>query len=55
MIAGALGDGVGKWRLRVESVRPVQMLSLLRSPPGHLTNLSTAPQRGGNASDLPTK
>ena len=40
---GALGDGAGKWRLTVVSNRPVSVLSLLESPTGHLTNLSTAP------------
>ena len=40
---GALGDGKGKWRLRVESDRPVRVMSLLENPTGHLTNLSTAP------------
>ena len=41
---GALGDGAGKWRLTVVSDRPVSVLSLLESPTGHLTNLSTAPR-----------
>ena len=41
-----LGDGVGKWQLLIESDRPVVAMSLLRSPTGHLTNLSTAPVRG---------
>ena len=45
--AGALGDGVGKWRLAVTSAQPVIVMSLLSSPTGHLTNLSTAPDRGG--------
>ena len=45
--AGALGDGVGKWRLRVESEEPIIVMSLLSSPTGHLTNLSTAPDQGG--------
>ena len=40
IVSGALGDGEGKWRLRVESDRPVQVMSLLDSPTGHLTNLS---------------
>ena len=39
---GALGDGVGKWRLAVASDVPVGVMSLLRSPSGHLTNLSTS-------------
>ena len=40
-VAGALGAGRGKWRLTVESDRPVGVMSLLESPGGHLTNLST--------------
>ena len=42
---GALGDGAGKWRMTVASSRPIIVLSLLSSPTGHLTNLSTAPGR----------
>ena len=42
-LSGALGDGAGKWRLDIESALPVQVMSLLSSPTGHLTNLSTAP------------
>ena len=38
---GALGDGAGKWRLAVASVRPIVVMSLLSNPTGHLTNLST--------------
>ena len=44
---GALGDGSGKWRLRVASEAPVLVQNLLTSPTGHLTNLSTAPGRSG--------
>ena len=40
---GALGDGSGKWRLVVESPDPVYAMSLLESPTGHLTNLSSGP------------
>ena len=40
---GMLGDGAGKWRLRVDSDRPLGVMSLMGSPDGHLTNLSTAP------------
>ena len=40
--SGALGDGVGKWWLRVEADRDVAVLSLLWSPMGRLTNLSPA-------------
>ncbi len=45
-LGGSLGDGAGKWRLDVTSGQPIRVLSLLSSPTGHLTNLSTAPQRG---------
>ena len=37
-----LGDGHGKWRLRVRGF-PWFAMSLLESPTGHLTNLSTTP------------
>ena len=42
-LSGALGDGVGKWRLHVEADRPILAASLMQSPTGHLTNLSTVP------------
>ena len=42
-LSGALGEGKGKWRLRVTSAQPVEVMSLLSSPTGHLTNLSTVP------------
>ena len=44
-VAGALGDGSGKWRLLVRSDQPILVMNLLSSPSGHLTNLSTAPGR----------
>ena len=40
--SGALGDGKGKWRLRIESDRPVAAQSLATSPTGRLVNLSGA-------------
>ena len=49
---GALGDGAGKWRLMIESDRPVVAMSLLRSPTGHLSNLSTAPVRGARGGSI---
>ena len=45
-LAGALGDGKGKWRLRVSADRPIRVMSLLRSPTAHLTNLSAVPVEG---------
>ena len=49
-VAGSLGDGEGKWRLRVRSDGPIAVMSLLALPTGHLTNLSTAPPRDGPTS-----
>ena len=39
-LAGALGDGVGKWQLAVTADGPITVMSLLESPTGHLANLS---------------
>ena len=41
LITGAMGDGAGKWQLFLSSSQSIQVMSLLRSPTGHLTNLST--------------
>ena len=49
---GLLGDGVGKWRLEVESWAPLVAMSLLASPTGHLTNLSSVPDRRGTDSGV---
>lgn len=40
-LSGSLGDGEGKWRLRIASDQPLRVMSLLASPGGHLTNLSS--------------
>ena len=45
-LAGALGDGHGKWRLSVTADQDVQVLSLLYAPDGNIANLST---RAGSA------
>lgn len=42
-LEGALGDGAGKWRLFLVAELPVLAMSLLESPNGNLTNLSTVP------------
>ena len=39
--SGRLGDGTGKWWLLVVTAEPVSVMSLLESPTGNLTNLST--------------
>lgn len=44
-LEGALGDGSGKWQLLLESNGPLIVMSLLRSPTGHLTNLSISPEQ----------
>ena len=38
--SGQFGVGSGKWQLFVSADRPIQVMSLLRSPTGELTNLS---------------
>ena len=42
-LRGALGDGQGNWRLTVASDEPILVASLLESPTGYLSNLSTVP------------
>ncbi len=46
-LVGMLGDGTGKWHLSVMSEQPITVINLLSSPTGHLTNLSTTPDRVG--------
>ena len=47
-LTGALGDGDGKWRLRVVSDRPLVVMSLLsHRATGDVTNLSTVPAAPG--------
>ena len=42
-LSGNFGAGAGKWRLVVTADRAIEVMSLLSSPTGHLTNLSTVP------------
>ena len=42
-LEGTLGDGHGKWRLDIEADRDIQVMSLIESPEGHITNLSSLP------------
>ena len=39
-ISGSFGDGEGKWQLSVSASTPIQVVSLLQSRTGNLTNLS---------------
>ena len=41
-LRGRFGDGAGKWRLTVASEQPLEVMSLLETPTGNLTNLSLA-------------
>lgn len=45
---GMLGDGSGMWRLEVESAQSIVVMSLMESPTGHLSNLSTIPVPGAD-------
>ena len=42
-LAGRFGDGAGKWQLLVSSSAPIQVLNLLRSRSGAISNLSSRP------------
>ena len=52
---GKLGDGEKKWQLFVSANRPIQVMSLMSTPTGHITNLSSttgdAIIRGGPGGD----
>ena len=50
---GRLGTGSGKWRLTVTATQPVQVMSLLQTPTGHLTNLSGVPAMTGTVTPPP--
>ena len=41
-LSGSFGDGNGKWRLYVSADQPLEVMNLLASPTGHLTNLSSS-------------
>ena len=40
-VSGRLGDGTGRWRLRLAADGPLTVMNLLESPEGHLANMST--------------
>ncbi len=44
-INGALGDGAGKWHLSLSSDVDLEVLSLIRTPDGFLTNLSAVVEK----------
>ena len=54
-LEGSLGEGSGKWQLLVSADRPIQAMSLMTTPTGHITNLSSTTEeaiiRGGSGGD----
>ena len=44
LVTGRLGDGDGKWQLAVTADGAIEVVSLLQSPTGHLSNVSTTPR-----------
>ena len=52
-LQGRLGDGGGKWRLALAAHLPVKVMSLLESPTGHLTNLTSPTAPIGREASLP--
>ena len=50
---GRLGQGSGKWQLSVTADGSILVMSLLQSPTGHLTNLSTSLGASGDANTGP--
>jgi len=44
-LTGALGDGTGKWWMSVNSMLDLNVMSLIRSPGGFVTNLSSVVPR----------
>ena len=45
--SGRLGDGEGKWQLFVSADGDIEVVSLMSTPTGHLTNLSVSGLGGG--------
>ena len=50
-LSGRLGEGEGKWQLFVTADGAIEVVSLLQSPTGHLSNLSTTPRGAPSSSD----
>ena len=50
-LSGRLGAGTGKWQLFVTADGAIEVVSLLQSPTGHLSNLSTTPGGAPSSSD----
>jgi len=51
-LLGMIGDGEGRWRLTVSSTLSLQVMSLVRTPDGFLTNLSRTAPVANNVNDI---
>jgi len=51
-LLGALGSGNGRWRLTITSSLSLQVMSLVRTPDGFLTNLSRTSPVTNNINDI---
>ncbi|MBV1905031.1 MAG: hypothetical protein KUG75_03060 [Pseudomonadales bacterium] len=51
-LVGMLGDGTGRWRLTVSADVDIQVMSLVRTPDGFLTNLSRTTPVSGNINTI---
>jgi hypothetical protein len=52
-LSGALGDGTGRWQLTVSSALPLQVMNLIRTADGFVTNLSRlAPKPSVSINDV---
>ena len=47
-LISSLGNGQGKWQLRVKSNNPIKIISLIRTPDGFLTSLNDRVPKSGN-------
>ena len=54
-LVGGFGTGYGKWRLTVSSDTPIEVMNLLQSPTGHLSNLSIPAEHKSQASQAPSR
>ena len=52
-LTGEMGSGKGKWQLDLSADQPIHAMSLLQSPTGHLTNLSTTPANDADIHAVP--
>ena len=52
-LSGQFGDGSGRWQLFVSARAPLEVMSLLQSSTGHLTNLSSLADGSGDPNSRP--